>query len=84
MQPENTHMWVIMAKPNERLKQETSKTAMELTQLFLVSEAKHLLHGGNHSIAETTCSRALRTRRTSHAFSGKQQCLDQRVQKAAF
>lgn len=37
---------------SDLLKQETGKTAMDLIQLFLVSEAKNLLNGGDHTVAE--------------------------------
>ena len=37
---------------SDLLKQETGKTAMDLIQGFLVSEAKNLLNQGNHSINE--------------------------------
>ncbi|WP_158798827.1 AraC family transcriptional regulator [Pedobacter sp. L105] len=38
---------------SDLLKQETGKTAMDLIQMFLVSEAKNLLNQGDHTIAET-------------------------------
>lgn len=37
---------------SDLLKQETGKTAMDLIQSFLISEAKNLLNGGEHSVAE--------------------------------
>lgn len=37
---------------SDLLKQETGKTAMDLIQLFLVSEAKNLLNSGNYTVAE--------------------------------
>lgn len=37
---------------SDLLKQETGKTAMDLIQLFLVSEAKNLLNGSNYTVAE--------------------------------
>ncbi len=37
---------------SDLLKQETGKTAMDLIQLFLISEAKNLLNEGKYSIAE--------------------------------
>ncbi len=37
---------------SDLLKQETGKTAMELIHLSLVSEAKNLLNGGNHTVSE--------------------------------
>lgn len=38
---------------SDLLKQETGKTAMDLIQIFLVSEAKNLLLQGDHTISET-------------------------------
>lgn len=37
---------------SDLLKQETGKTAIELIHIFLVSEAKHLLRGADHSVAQ--------------------------------
>lgn len=37
---------------SDLLKQETGKTAMDLIQIFLISEAKNLLNSGKHSVAE--------------------------------
>jgi AraC-like DNA-binding protein len=37
---------------SDLLKQETGKTAMDLIQLRLISEAKNLLHKGEHTVAE--------------------------------
>ena len=37
---------------SDLLKQETGKTAMDLIQIFLVSEAKNLLHQGDHTVYE--------------------------------
>jgi AraC-like DNA-binding protein len=37
---------------SDLLKQETGKTAMDLIQIFLISEAKNLLNSGEHSVAE--------------------------------
>lgn len=41
---------------SDLLRQETGKTAMDLIQLSLISEAKHLLHGTNQTIAEVAYS----------------------------
>lgn len=41
---------------SDLLKQETGKTAMDLIQLFLISEAKNLLNGGNYTVAEIAYS----------------------------
>jgi len=38
---------------SDLLKQETGKTAMELIHIYLISEAKNLLKGSDHNIAET-------------------------------
>lgn len=38
---------------SDLLKQETGKTAIELIHIFLISEAKNLLMGAGHNIAET-------------------------------
>ena len=37
---------------SDLLKQETGKTAIELIHLFLISEAKNLLTGTDHSVSE--------------------------------
>jgi AraC family transcriptional activator of pobA len=37
---------------SDLLKQETGKTAMDLIQVFLISEAKNLLYQGNHTVNE--------------------------------
>jgi len=37
---------------SDLLKQETGKTAMDLIQIFLISEAKNLLNSGEHSVAQ--------------------------------
>lgn len=37
---------------SDLLRQETGKTAIELIHIFLVSEAKNLLNGGDHTVAE--------------------------------
>jgi len=37
---------------SDLLKQETGKTAMDLIQIFLISEAKNLLYQGNHTVNE--------------------------------
>lgn len=41
---------------SDLLRQETGKTAMDLIQLSLISEAKNLLHGTNQTIAEIAYS----------------------------
>ena len=41
---------------SDLLKQETGKTAMELIHLSLVSEAKNLLNGNNHTVSEIAYS----------------------------
>jgi AraC family transcriptional activator of pobA len=38
---------------SDLLKQESGKTAMELIHIYLISEAKNLLKGSHHNIAET-------------------------------
>jgi AraC-type DNA-binding domain-containing proteins len=37
---------------SDLLKQETGKTAMDLIQIFLISEAKNLMNSGNYTVAE--------------------------------
>jgi len=41
---------------SDLLKQETGKTAMDLIQMFLISEAKNLMNSSNYTIAEIAYS----------------------------